>query len=268
MSRVPLDLSIKLKYGIAGKYKKEKIESVEPEYIVTNAEGALRLLPILSWLEKRYMSNQNYMVSYYSNSRHIYIFQGQSPVAESLSIPISELADGNTLKLKLRVNSKSEITSLDEPEDDPAGKRTKERKIGYIIEKVARWRSLYNGIQNPSGETVRLTLEEAATQVTISKKSLDDYLLQLRFGRKYGFNFEEHKHEKVGILRNYVKKYKHIQNVVDALQTTDNLPSEIVELIKEPGNPVCKNSYCCVPPPGTFKNLLVESLISSSQQSS
>lgn len=42
----------------------------------------------------------------------------------------------------------------------------------------------------------------------ISKKSLDDYLLQVRFGRKYGFNFNEHKNDKVGVLRDYVRKNK------------------------------------------------------------
>ena len=59
-------------------------------------------------------------------------------------------------------------------------KRSKERKIGYIIEKVFLWRKLYNGFENDKGNTERLTLEEAAAKVGISKKSLDDYLIQLR----------------------------------------------------------------------------------------
>ena len=42
----------------------------------------------------------------------------------------------------------------------------------------------------------------------MSKKSLDDYLLQLRFGKKYGFNFQEHKNDKVGVLRSFVKSKK------------------------------------------------------------
>lgn len=54
---------------------------------------------------------------------------------------------------------------------------------------------------------VRLTLDEAAKKVAISKKSLDDYLLQIRHGRKYNFNFNEHKNEKVGSLRAFVKKH-------------------------------------------------------------
>jgi len=34
---------------------------------------------------------------------------------------------------------------------------------------------------------------------------LDDYLLQLRFGKKFGFDFQKHKDDKVGVLRSYVK---------------------------------------------------------------
>ncbi len=42
----------------------------------------------------------------------------------------------------------------------------------------------------------------------MSKKSLDDYLMQLRFGKKYNFNFQAHKNDKVGVLRSFVKKMR------------------------------------------------------------
>jgi hypothetical protein len=45
----------------------------------------------------------------------------------------------------------------------------------------------------------------------VSKKSLDDYLLQLRFGKKFGFDFQKHKDDKVGVLRSYVKTEKNKQ---------------------------------------------------------
>jgi len=32
--------------------------------------------------------------------------------------------------------------------------------------------------------------------------------LQIRFGKKYGFNFNDHYNERVGVLRAFVKKYK------------------------------------------------------------
>jgi hypothetical protein len=84
--------------------------------------------------------------------------------------------------------------------------RTKERKIGYIIEKVNRWRKYYNGYQDENGKFTKVSLDEAARKIDISKKSLDDYLLQLRLGRKYGFDFNLNKNERVGKLRAFVKE--------------------------------------------------------------
>ena len=54
----------------------------------------------------------------------------------------------------------------------------------------------------------RWSLQDSADKVQVSKKSLDDYLLQLRFGRKFGFDFETHKDSKVGVLRAFVKNKK------------------------------------------------------------
>jgi hypothetical protein len=52
------------------------------------------------------------------------------------------------------------------------------------------------------------SLDDAASQVGISKKSLDDYLLQLRYGKDHNYDFDIHKEEKVGHLRKYVKEHK------------------------------------------------------------
>ena len=64
-------------------------------------------------------------------------------------------------------------------------------------------------VPNPSNseqlQLQRWSLEDAAKKVGVSKKSLDDYLLQLRFGKKYGFDFETNRNEKVGVLRSFVK---------------------------------------------------------------
>jgi hypothetical protein len=83
--------------------------------------------------------------------------------------------------------------------------RTKERSIRYIIEKVSQWRKLYNGYMDENHVLRRMSLEEAADKVKVSKKSLDDYLSQLRQGRALGFNFNARKDEKVGELRQFVK---------------------------------------------------------------
>jgi hypothetical protein len=107
---------------------------------------------------------------------------------------------------------------------------------------LARWRKLYNGDYSYRNEPVRLTLDEAAEQVGISKKSLDDYLMQIRFGRKYGFNFQEHQNERVGVLRTYVKKMKKAQ---DALN--QNNMGMVRTILNQPGTEKCANRFCCRP---------------------
>lgn len=64
---------------------------------------------------------------------------------------------------------------------------------------------MYNGYYDENNVMKRLSLEDAATQVGVSKKSLDDYLSQIRLGRQYGFDFNKNKQLKVGELRTFVR---------------------------------------------------------------
>ena len=85
--------------------------------------------------------------------------------------------------------------------------RIKERTIQDVIQKVSLWRLLYTGFQH-KGVFVKMSLEDAAKKVKISKKSLDDYLMQLRQAKKFGFDFESHAHQKVGVIRAFVREKK------------------------------------------------------------
>ena len=112
----------------------------------------------------------------------------------------------NFNQLEKKNNSSQRLSRKDS--DKQKSKRTKERKIGYIIEKVNTWRKYYNGFYDEEGKFTKYSLDEAAKLIGISKKSLDDYLLQLRLGRKYGFDFNANKNSKVGVLRSFVKQHR------------------------------------------------------------
>ena len=71
---------------------------------------------------------------------------------------------------------------------------------------MSKWRRLYNGFYDTDFNHLRLSLEDAAEQVGISKKSLDDYLSQLRSARACGYNFNANAGQKVGHLRRFVKE--------------------------------------------------------------
>ena len=104
-----------------------------------------------------------------------------------------------------------------------------------MIEKVSKWRLYYRGC-HINGEFVKLTLEEAAQRVKISKKSLDDYLMQLRSARKFSFDFEKHSQDKVGTIRAFVRKKKEEERLrktssgkdgnVSGKTKKDNLPKD------------------------------------------
>jgi len=138
--------------------------------------------------------------------------QGLKPKAGGVNQGMSKkqsnaVATSASAYLKTKINIKSG------PVQDPdlQKKRTKERTITEIIEKVSTWRKLYNGVMIPNKDTgevqlQRWSLEDAAAKVKVSKKSLDDYLLQLRFGKKFGFDFEKYRDSKVGVLRSFVKE--------------------------------------------------------------
>ena len=60
-------------------------------------------------------------------------------------------------------------------------KRIKERTISDVVQKVALWRKLYYGFYDKDGKLIQLPLDKAAQKIGISKKTLDDYLFQIRY---------------------------------------------------------------------------------------
>ena len=114
--------------------------------------------------------------------------------------------EDNSLSIDIEDEEDEKEDNIDYKKLTESGKR--ERKIGYIIEKVYAWRKLYNGYRDDNNKFIKYSLDEAAKEINVSKKSLDDYLLQIRLGRKCGFNFDENKNEKIGVLRSHVDSKK------------------------------------------------------------
>jgi len=176
------------------------------------------------------------LISIYCKKIDDFIYLGPDPLDTNLILDKFEFENLNILKLKISAfieekhllnqtdfgqifqelnnngNTKNppflKSSSILNDKKSNTNKRTKERKIGYIIEKVNTWRKYYNGYYDEKGNFTKFSLDEAAKKIDISKKSLDDYLLQLRLGRKYGFDFNLHRNDKVGILRAFVKEHR------------------------------------------------------------
>ena len=198
----------------------------------------ISLNDILDNLAKQ-ISLDKFSISYceYDNKSNLFTNVGKYPLTKTILIGYNNDINNNNvfnnnnkitfIRIRLRqIISKENILSMELNEEDiekldesqsktyfnSKSKRAKERKIGYIIKKILMWKTLYNGYlekdKNGNYKKIKLTLEQAAEKVGISKKSLDDYLIQLRIGRMFGFNFTEHKNDKVGVLRAFVKYHK------------------------------------------------------------
>ena len=179
--------------------------------------------------------NENYCISYSMSdseatnqdpTTRTYYFIGNFPLNENIKYNIDVPLDG-VIYLKLRKKI-SKIKSLryeiyedeNEEEIDEAEeknekseksekaektkecKRSKEKRIGYIVKKVFEWK----GLRRLSEQ--KMSLQDAAANVGLSKKTLDEYFNQIKEGKKYGFDFNKYKRDKVNVLRGFVKKKK------------------------------------------------------------
>ena len=145
-----------------------------------------------------------------SNTNLDYYAEGSDVESiSSLSLQSYDKGDESSNSFLNKNNMKKKILLFEKMSE--AQKR--ERKIGYVIEKVYAWRRFYNGIKDENDNYIKYSLDKAAEKVSVSKKSLDDYLLQIRLGRKYGFDFNKNKYKKIGVLRDYVKEIKKINHL-------------------------------------------------------
>lgn len=260
-SQYSSSIDIFLELTLNSDTEKELILNITDPHLSYNSHSEIILAPIISYLKSIGYPLENSMVWYYSPTARLKVYCGNDPLPYSISVPTFELSN-NSLTILCRGAIRNEfgtIVTLGSPSSGKikqeeeaitshkSSRRTKERKIGFIIEKVSKWRRLYNGVPTAKGDMVKVTLEEAASKIGISKKSLDDYLLQLRFGRKFGFNFQEHKDDKVGVLRAYVKKFKGLHPYIKKIKEGEQIPQDVYQKLQEPGTPACKHNRCCAP---------------------
>jgi hypothetical protein len=151
--------------------------------------NGLSLNDLFEELKTRGYNYINTAISYFDKELDSFIYCGIYPLVGNVTIPFMPLVEiklrqiikkDNLMRMELKEENVEENENNENIFINVKSKRSKERKIGYIIEKVFLWRKLYNGFKDEHGNLIKLTLEEAAEKVGISKKSLDDYLIQLR----------------------------------------------------------------------------------------
>eukprot|EP00347_Sterkiella_histriomuscorum_P008517 403344799 len=213
-----------------GQAKDAKERDINKTLEFDKNQDFIQLQELLQQLDpKTKQELDNRMVSYYNENIQAFVYVGNYWVerphnshqdiqeAKNAMIRMKDLiqldggsGNGDIITLKFRERAKGEHSDAlinGQADMSKGSRRTKERKIGEVILAVKKWRELYTvGEKQPDGTFKQQSLEDAASKVGISKKSLDDYFLQLKNGQRNGFNFNEHKNDKIGILRAYNKK--------------------------------------------------------------
>ena len=93
---------------------------------------------------------------------------------QNIRIKQEEIEDSTKSQIDYEEEKKENISLIH------SKKRIKERVIGDVIQKVVLWRQMHDGIEE-NGKKVQIPLDIAAQRVGISKKTLDDYLFQIKY---------------------------------------------------------------------------------------
>ena len=229
--------TIKLKVILNYSYQKEYFEFNFPIKIFYNKERdkfQFSLNDIINLIHSfandiSIFLNENYSISYSVNNSQsteindpltrTYYFIGNFPLDENIKYNIDVPLDGIIyLKLRKKISkikslryeiyedeNEEEIDEAEEKEKNEKPnkcKRSKEKRIGYIVKKVFYWKGLRKHSE------LKMSLKDAADNVGLSKKTLDEYFNQIKEGKHYGFDFNKYKKDKVNILRAFVKKKK------------------------------------------------------------
>lgn len=133
--------SIQVESGFPGNYTRQTLNHIDSRAILYTSEGNLVVSQLLKYIYPQ-ESKGNFMISYFSSTKQMFLFLGTNPVDNSVVIPKQDLECGQ-INIKLRFISTTDFPQPIIEDDvsesgDKSGRRTKERKIGYIIEKVAR----------------------------------------------------------------------------------------------------------------------------------
>ena len=182
------ELSVEIDYSQIYIESKKPFAFLQEKLTVIKSDQITLLELLKPFMDKGYLFN-SHMFLYWSLSRRLYMYCGSSDTMEESFINLSDISN-NTVKLRCRRSAEiqeKQIIKNKVPSNN--GKPVKDRKISEIIRKVTKWRKLYTGTAMPDGRVVKYSSKEAANMIGIAKKTLDDYLLQMRIGMKYGLIF-------------------------------------------------------------------------------
>jgi len=104
-----------------------------------------------------------------------------------------------------------------------------------VLGLVQKWRTLHQQSKE------KISLAEAAKKIGVSKKSLDDYLMNLKYAKSYGFDFNNNLQYGFGLVRSFVRKYKGVESASISKKSDGALEEdEIVKKVSPSSKKIAK----------------------------
>lgn len=150
-------IEIELRFGTNSSIETELILNITEPNLNYNPSGEVLLAPLITYLISLGYPLENTIIWYYSPTARVNVYCGTHPIPFSISIPLFEFREGSLI-LICRGMVKNEfgnsqivvpntanglineikIKAENENNNHSSSRRTKERKIGYIIDKVSK----------------------------------------------------------------------------------------------------------------------------------
>eukprot|EP00826_Nyctotherus_ovalis_P013957 TRINITY_DN13841_c0_g1_i13.p1 TRINITY_DN13841_c0_g1~~TRINITY_DN13841_c0_g1_i13.p1 ORF type:complete len:249 (+),score=57.75 TRINITY_DN13841_c0_g1_i13:219-965(+) len=183
--------------------------------------GEILLQSVLTQLRLRGYELDENKIWYYSNLYEEFVCCGFGSVPELCLVRECEMQDG-FLRLKVEgENYNNAVSYMSDSEERLI--KSKGNTIASIMFEVAAWRAFYVGHITPEGSRVKYTLQRAAEVVGIKKKTLDDYLQQIKKATARNFDFYQNRDKPIGFLRSSVRGID--QNVFERRKKTKRIIS-------------------------------------------
>lgn len=146
-------INIELCFGDKSTKEKELILNIRQPTLVFNKHGEINLSTLISYLKNEGYPIQKSNIWYYSPSAKLNVYCGNDPIPPNISIPVFEIRDKKLVLLCNDVIKQESSPILEKcqtvvvhkkfKEEEPlqvqkAARRTTERKIGFIIDKVTK----------------------------------------------------------------------------------------------------------------------------------
>lgn len=146
-------IDIQLSFGNPPNTEVELVKKVTDPHLTFNCAGEILLAPLILHLKMLGYPLESSMIWYYSPTATLKVYCGNDPLPFTISIPVFELREnriviiaqdairnkfGTIVTLGSCQAQKSRPDGEEPITNDKSSRRTKERKIGHIIEKVSK----------------------------------------------------------------------------------------------------------------------------------